>query len=138
MSYKMFETVLLSLGILIQTYIIYWLLKLENIGCACSYDWRRQFILFYCFFSLIMAAFTLMNESRLLVRLSLASLVLGILNIVFTLQYVWKLKKEKCECSSSLAREVIWLAAWLNVALVIFAIVYSLFWGGVLIKNRRA
>jgi hypothetical protein len=85
-----------------------------------------------------MAAFTLMNESRLLVRLSLASLVLGILNIVFTLQYVWKLKKEKCECSSSLAREVIWLAAWLNVALVIFAIVYSLFWGGVLIKNRRA
>ena len=45
--------------------------------------------------------------------------VFGLINVVVTLQYVHKLKKEKCECSESLYREIMMFVAIFN------AIVYS-------------
>lgn len=125
-SVSTFETIILFAAVLIEIYILYWLFRLETTGCLCAMDWRRSFIIFYAFFNLLMIVLTISN-SDLVVNLSLASMVFAILNIVFTIQYVHRLKKEKCECSESTAREVIYIAAFLQAGLILFGILYSAF-----------
>lgn len=124
---KPFESFLMIASIVIHIYIIYWLLRLETVGCKCALDWRRHFIIFYAFFHLILIA-TMMSGMNV-AAMRLASFVLSIVNIVVTIEYVYKLKEEKCICSASLAREVIYIAAFINIAIIAFMIVHTAFVG---------
>ena len=117
--YKLVMLIFAILFVVIQGLIVNYLIKLESIGCDCAMDWRRNYIVFYLILSIIYAlsAFFLDRDSIPLIQTLMV--VFGLINFVVTLQYVHKLKKEKCECSESLYREIMMFVAIFN------AIVYS-------------
>jgi len=87
--------------------------KLENEKCICSRDWRRDFIKYYTTAVVFRILFfnILVNTKSPLLRLGFDT-VTFLINI-FGFGYLWalftyskKLKKEKCACSKSVARDV--------------------------------
>ena len=53
--------------------------------------------------------------------------ILGVINVIVTLQYVNRLKREKCECSESMYKDVITLVAIFNAVLYMFLLVIVLY-----------
>jgi hypothetical protein len=118
----MYNVILLLFAIffvVVQLLIINYLFKLEKTGCKCALDWRRNFILFFMVVAVVNLLVTsfLTHEQIPLVQTLVT--VLGLVNVIVTLQYVNKLKTEKCECSASIYREIMMYVA------IFDAIVYS-------------
>jgi len=111
------------ISIMLFAYIITFLLKLERTGCKCAMDWRRTYILWYCAYTVALAVMMIFNPSNPSISLALApiTMVLGLLFIVFTFQYVHKLKSIKCACSEDLARTIMYLIAIIDAA--VFAVI---------------
>lgn len=105
--------------VVIQLLILNYLVQLENLGCACAMDWRRGYIMFYLILSILNIFISSFVDESHIPYLQAVMVVIGILNIVFTIQYVNKLKKEKCDCSQSIYREIMMVVSVFN------AIVYS-------------
>lgn len=112
-------------AILLHTYLLNFLLRLEGTGCACAMDWRRKYIVGFVLFMIVFnIASALAVSSRKFARarmiLSPVIMVASILFVVFTFQYVSKLEREKCKCSDDTARLVLLLVAAVNSS--VFAI----------------
>jgi hypothetical protein len=105
--------------IVIQLLIINYLMKLEKIGCACAMDWRRNYIIAYFVVSILYAIIAPLLDPKLLPIIQTVYVVFGIINVVYVIQYVHRLKREKCACSESVYREVMYVVSIFN------AIVYS-------------
>jgi hypothetical protein len=107
--------------------IIYYLHHLENIGCKCSLTFQRNYIYYYTIvifiFNLITIFFqdTLKNLSISLLFLPIIIIIAGIVNIVYTLEYVNDMKKQNCKCSESMIRDLMFIIAILQISA--FAIV---------------
>lgn len=118
----MYTVVLLLFAIffvVIQLLIINYLYQLEKIGCKCAMDWRRSFILFFLVLAIVNLLVTSFLTHEQIPWVQTLITVLGIINVVVTLQYVQKLKTQKCECSQSFYREIMIYVA------IFDAIVYS-------------
>ena len=118
----------LVVSLVLYAFLLNYIFKLETMGCECAKGWRRDYIQYYLMlfvvFIVVQIGVLTMDGIESLVGLN-ASLfgimfVLGILFIVFTLQYVHKLKEIKCECSEGAGRLV------LEVVAIIDAIFYGL------------
>lgn len=109
-----------AIFVVLQTLIVNFLYKLESIGCQCAMDWRRQYIIFFLILSILYTLFAFFFDPASLPLMQSIMVILGLVNVVVTLQYVYRLKKEKCECSESIYRDVMTFIAIFN------AIVYSL------------
>jgi hypothetical protein len=126
----MWQAVVIAAAVLffvIQALIVHYLIKLESIGCKCAMDWRRQYIIFYFVISILymLSAFFIKRES--IPILQTLMVVLGLANVVFTLQYVNKLKKEKCECSESIYRDVLGIVSIFNAVIYSMLLTYIIF-----------
>ena len=119
--YKAVMLIFAIIFIVIQCLIINYLAKLESIGCECAMDWRRHYIVFFMIISVVYAAVISFVQKESMPLIQTMMFVIGLLNVVFTLQYVNKLKKEKCKCSESVYRDVMMFVSIFN------AILYSLF-----------
>lgn len=116
------------ISILLFTYFLVYLHKLESTGCECAKNWRRDYIMAYCVFSICVLILNFVivgnltsEKIRLLRLISLATFVLNILFVIFTFQYVHSLKRTKCQCSENLARTIMYIVAFIDA--VIYAIV---------------
>lgn len=108
--------------------------KLEETGCACSSDWRRHFIYWYLVFatlftivSMVMTSYGGMFTMGKLMGYGILNLIYGILTIIFVvvaIQYVHRLKVEKCKCSEAVGRNVIQIVSWFYV--ILWAVVFML------------
>jgi len=118
-----YKFVMLFFGIIfvvIQTLIVNYLVKLESMGCECAMDWRRNFIIFFLVLSIVYTLSSFFIDKDSLPLLQSIMVITGIINVILALQYIDRLKKEKCECSESLYRDVLYLVSIFN------AILYSL------------
>lgn len=125
----MFEIINAILGLIIfviQVFIVKYLINLEKIGCECAKDWRRKFIIFYLIFVLAYSIVIILVPQTLPPIIQFVLLLLGVSNIIITIQYVYKLKKDKCECSESVMREILYFIAIFNALLFILLIVLSI------------
>lgn len=113
----------LFLGVALQVGILNYLIRLERIGCACAMDWRRTYMIAFLIMSVLIAIFTMASGTKPPIALTMALPILGLFYIVFVLQYVNRLKKEKCECSKSVFRNVMEIMAYLYVLLMLLMIV---------------
>jgi hypothetical protein len=113
----------LFLGVALQLGILNYLIRLERIGCACAMDWRRTYMIAYMIMTILIGIFTMASGMKPPVALAMALPILGLFYIVFVLQYVSRLKKEKCECSESVFRDVMEILAYLYVLLMLLSIV---------------
>lgn len=111
------------ISIVLFAYLLTFLYKLEKTGCECAKDWRRTFIIGYCIYTILLAAaqFFNMNYRGITFMLAPISFALSIMFIVFTLQYVHRLKREKCSCSDEMGRAVLYIVAAIDAS--VFAIV---------------
>lgn len=92
--------------------------KLEKIGCECALTWHRKFIMVFVSVALIWSLISAFASPLKIVPLTLAMSLFRIAFIVIAIQYVNKLKKEKCECSKEWTRDVMYYYAWVSVILI--------------------
>lgn len=117
-----FQIVMFVFGIIfvvIQLLILNYLFRLEKTGCECAMDWRRSYTMFFLVLTLLYTVSALFIDRSTIPILQTVMVVLGLVNVVVVLQYVHKLKEEKCACSESIYREIMMYGAIFN------AIVYS-------------
>jgi hypothetical protein len=119
------------------TFLVY-LFKLEKIGCKCALNWRRQYIIAFIFISFVWNIVNLVMPSLSQnVLLALIMLVLFLMFIAFTIQYVDNLKKQKCECSKEITRDIMYVYSWIMVALIGLAVMVPILMGLTLVLFKK-
>lgn len=116
-SFGVFSTLLVVAMIIIELLILRYLVHLEQIGCRCAMDWRREYIIFFIALTVVYALVSLFMGPQQIPVIQFTLFILGILNVIFVIQYVNRLKKEKCECSESVYREIMYVIAIIRAAL---------------------
>jgi len=109
-SVLMIGTLMSLLYILYLVFIVIifmWLLKLERIECTCALGWKRNYLLFYIIFSVLIIVLNLFNVAVPVVLSGVLS-IFGILFIIIAYDYVRKLEKDKCTCSNAFARDLLY------------------------------
>lgn len=121
--------VIIGLFYVVMLYVIHdYIRKLERTGCECSTDWRRSYISWYVIIMGVVALVQIlaMSFGHGLQYLSafaaygivpLLMFIGTILMVVFSLQYVHRLKKEKCKCSEGTGRVVLQVLSWYYVVM---------------------
>lgn len=124
---------LISIAILIlNVFVVVYLNNLETIGCKCAMDFRRTYIMTYTIISLlnivlypIFRYLVVTMDSKVisivLYAWSIIMTLAGLLNIVFAVQYIHRLREEKCACSKSVVRDVWEVTIYITIALIILA-----------------
>jgi hypothetical protein len=103
--------------------------KLEQTGCECALNWRRQFIIAFIVVTLVWTLATVVMTPFKNVYLAVLLTAFRLAFIVIAIQYVNKLKKDKCECSEHLTRDILYYYAWIAViltAIALFSVVAAL------------
>jgi len=136
-------SMLLSLVILvINVFVIIYLDRLEKTGCACAKDWRRVFAFVFLVLSIAYTVFmTIMTfavppssvgeGARHWLRVAIVAFtfvmsVAAILNVVFSLQYIHRLRDQKCACSRDLTRDVWEILLYIYVAFIAVGLLQAL------------
>lgn len=128
--------ILSILIIIAYVWILYYLLRLEQIGCKCALNWRRTYIMGFIIFILISQFLLFFAHKNImaLAGLGLVFFIASIANIVIMLQYVHYLKEEKCKCSEADGRLVMEIVAIFQAVVFIFGILAALFFGSTIFK----
>ena len=122
---------------MLQAYMLAYVVHLEKLGCECAMDWRRNYIMWYLVFSIALTFINLFMgfvlRKPLPIGVGALSTLASIMFIVFALQYVHRLKKEKCECSVGTARDVLQVVAIIDVVLLGLVVLAALTLVGILV-----
>jgi len=110
--------------------ILYYLHYLENIGCKCSLTFQRNYIYYYTIVLFFVNLISILFNTNLkdihisihLIPISMILLIAGIINIVYTIEYVQDMKKQNCKCSESFIRDLMFIIAILQIAAFIVVI----------------
>jgi hypothetical protein len=137
---------LVSSVILIVLYLVMfdYVRKLEGIPgdpanppCPCSEGWRRTYIFWYIIasiFIILMNSIIFMFDIKgplTIVMGVIAAIyqIATILFVIFAIQYVNRLKREKCECSEAVGRNILQVVSWFYVVMWAVVLVSMLFMG---------
>jgi len=123
------------INIFISGTIIYYLHYLEKINCKCSLVFQRNYIYYYTIAIFIINTTSIFFQNKLndlsivLLPFSIILLIAGIINIVYTIEYVNDMKKQNCKCSDSIVRDLMFILAILQsfVIILFFLTVISIF-----------
>lgn len=123
---------MLTISIFLAILIIYYLKRLDTIKCNCALNFKRNYILGFTSLSLLLAISKLLfKEYKIFVKILLFIyipwIIATITNVIFTIQYVSELKKNKCECSESVYREIMFILAILNAMVMSLAVLIIVF-----------
>jgi hypothetical protein len=105
---------------IVALYIVFliYLFKLEKIGCDCALNWRRNYMIVFMIFALSTNLVSIIVPSlRLNVVFAVISATLSLMFLIVTIQYVQKLKSDKCECSKDATREIMFYYSWIMLIL---------------------
>jgi hypothetical protein len=126
----MWDIAFMLLAIIINVYILMYLINLEKIGCKCALNWRRTYIMFFIIFSVILSIASLFSYDILTSAVVMALFtVASIANVVIILQYISILKDEHCKCSEALAREIMHFIAILYAFFYVLLFIILIFMG---------
>lgn len=110
-----------SLTLIISGTIIYYLNYLTTIDCKCSLTFQRNYIFYYTIVVFVINLFTICFQDKLkklalvILPISIILVIAGIINIVYTIEYVQDMKKENCKCSESMIRDLMFIIAILQI-----------------------
>lgn len=105
--------------LVLWAYVYIYITKLENIGCECSKDWRRNFIKMYSVVLIILIITFLIGIKIYYVGPVIMFFTIFFIFTVF--HYIHDLKVKKCECSKSNIRDILEVVNYIQVGLIIFA-----------------
>lgn len=126
----MWDIAFMLISVIINVYILMYLVNLEKVGCKCAMNWRRTFIMFFIIFSVVLSIASLFSYDILSSAIVMGLFtVASIANVVIILQYINMLKKEQCDCSEGLAREIMHVIAILYAFFYVLLFVILIFTG---------
>lgn len=111
-------------------YILYWLYYLNNIKCNCALNEKRKQIIFvwYLILFLIFILFIILGNNRIILPIIA---FFSIFNSYYTYEYIKDLDKNKCHCSNSIHRKIIYYYSISTLSLSIilfFAMLFIIFY----------
>ena len=123
------------IGLLLQMYFIQYMVHLEQIGCRCARGWDYYYIFVYvalmfiyeCYFGYELLTAGITKTIKLSAVLHLPVFLATIMFIVAIFMYLRRVKREKCECSADVARDVMELLAKIYVTVFGIVIIYCIF-----------
>jgi hypothetical protein len=123
------------LNLFISGTIMYYLYYLEKINCNCSLTFQRNYIYYYTLIIFIINAVSIFFQKKLkelalvILPISIMLLIAGIVNIIYTFEYVNDMKKQNCKCSESIIRDLMFIFAILQsfVIIIFFLTILSIF-----------
>ena len=123
------------INLFISGTIMYYLYYLEKIDCKCSLTFQRNYIYYYTLIIFIINAITIFFQKTLrefslaVLPISITLLIAGIINIIYTFEYVHDMKKQNCKCSESIIRDLMFIFAILQsfVISIFFLTILSIF-----------
>lgn len=122
-------------SVIYAVYIHHYVLRLERIGCACAADFRRAYIQWFTLALIIIGAINIalrltggeLGLTLLSMILSPIMVVATVIYIVFVLQYVNRLRREKCQCSEGMTRAILYIITIIHVTLACLLSLVTLF-----------
>ena len=117
----MYQYIAPSINLFISGTIFYYLQHLEKINCKCSLTFQRNYIYYYTIVIFIVSLISIIfqgkmkNLSDVLLPLSILLLIAGIVNIVYTFEFIDDMKKQNCDCSKSMIRDLMFIIACLQI-----------------------
>ena len=110
-----------SLTLIISGIILYYLNHLTTIDCKCSLTFQRNYIFYYTIVIFVINLFTICFQDKIkemalfLLPISILLVIAGIINIIYTIEYVQDMKKENCKCSESMIRDLMFIIVILQI-----------------------
>jgi|UniRef100_A0A6C0DFQ8 hypothetical protein len=127
----------LTLSVLYILNISY-LYSLEQKGCECAMDYRRVYIMAFTAVFLVYSLLLNWIAPKIIINyihyILPVMMVGGIVNVIFTLQYVAKLKVTECKCSESVYRDIMETLAIINA--VTYGIVFLMALASIEVLSR--
>jgi hypothetical protein len=121
-------THLIGIAFSFVIYVIFlvYLNKLEKTGCDCALNWKRNYMIAFIVFSMTWNVANIFAPSlRKNGILAIIAVALSLMFIVVTIQYVNKLKDDKCDCSKEFTRTILYYYAWVMVAMLVITTLYT-------------
>lgn len=135
-----------TIGIALSSIVVYYMYSLEKLGCACSLTTKRAYILG---FNAVLIAFNLFvfamggidgllkfyAKYPVLYVFPFLMIIGTLVNITFTIEFVNDMKREKCDCSDSVFKDIMYILSiiqavtWSILGLIILVM------GGLLTKD---
>lgn len=113
--------------------IIKYLKHLEEIGCECAMTFKRKYILYFNCVNLVLFILSLTEimsvfkkNKNLYSIFRTIYLVSLILNIVYTIQYVNELKRNNCDCSEDIRRDVMYYFSIIDAIIIFISFVVTI------------
>ena len=129
-----------ALGISIMA--LTWIDKLEKISCKCSEDFKRDYIKYFLYIYIIILALAYFNTllvafewngklhkilQKLLRVLIFVIPIALLLNTIFSIIYIHRLKEIDCKCSEDVRREVYYLINLIHIGFIGLQILLGIF-----------
>ena len=117
----MYQYIAPTINLFVSGTIFYYLQHLEKINCKCSLTFQRNYIYYYTIVIFIVSLISIIfqgkmkNLSDVLLPLSILLLIAGIVNIVYTFEFIADMKKQNCDCSKSMIRDLMFIIACLQI-----------------------
>lgn len=121
---KALALVLDLLLIIFWAFVVNYVIRLENIGCDCSKNWKRDYIKYYLL--VIIPIMILRLFVSLPVALASLTLVFGLTFVFVVFAYIQELRKKKCECSEAPIRDILEIVNYIQIFLVGFVLILML------------
>lgn len=146
---RVVELTSLGLQALFAMYLYHYVTRLERIGCECSADRTRTYIQWYslALFGVVVVKLALMLSGSEAAYTAFSTimgpilLIASVIYVIYVIRYINRLKREKCACSATVSRTVIYVYAIIQavmcafLALTLLSIIIVLFMGTS--KTRR-
>ena len=106
--------------IIIYAIFLYYILDLESKGCACSADWKRDYIKCYSILVLVFYGLEIIKPGLLLnSRLSVFLLTFfGLLFMFSTVKFISELRNKNCNCSKNWKRSFMEMYMYVAIAIL--------------------
>lgn len=111
--------------IAVWTFILLYIIRLEEIGCECAIGWRRVFIKYYIMVIIAMvllSMFGIFSSKQLSPFFMTLQFALTVVFITVVYHYIHDLKVQKCKCSEDMARDILEFVNYIQMFLVIFSL----------------
>ena len=99
-----------------------WVMKLEKKQCACSKDWRRDYMKYF-FIAVIALQFVILSGKEKLIKY--ASGPVGLATLVYigvSISYIDSQRKKHCDCSKSNERMILFGFSIFQAAVISWAV----------------
>jgi hypothetical protein len=101
-------------------FVLHTVQRLESTGCKCALDWRRTFIARYTTFVIAWVAGILILGiiqpsvlgSKVMSFMGMIVNIVGLVNLILSVQYILQLRRDNCKCSASLSRTMWEITLW--------------------------